>query len=117
MISSIHNNSSAMQAFSNQINASANNVANVLSDEFKSSRAHNVEAKPQGVSTVISKDTSAGPLVEDPFKNDGSLKELSNTDIAREMVQQMTALHGFDANAKTIQTQDDTVGSVIDMMG
>ncbi|MFO7914042.1 MAG: flagellar basal body rod C-terminal domain-containing protein [Desulfotignum sp.] len=117
MISSIQNNSSAMHAFSNQIRASANNVANVLSDEFKSSRAHNVEAKPRGVSTVISKDTSAGPLVEDPIKNDGSLKELSNTDIAREMVQQMTALHGFDANAKTIQTRDETLGTVIDMIG
>ncbi|MEE4365151.1 MAG: flagellar basal body rod C-terminal domain-containing protein [Desulfotignum sp.] len=117
MISSIQNNASAMQAFSNHIQASANNVANALSDEFKSSTVHNVEAKPRGVTTVIAKDPTPGPLVEDPVKNDGSRKELSNTDIAREMVQQMTAQHGFDANAKTIQTQDDTIGAIIDLIG
>jgi flagellar hook protein FlgE len=117
MISAIQNNASALTAFSNQIGVSANNVANALSDDFTSSRAHNVEARPRGVATVISKDPGPGPLVEDPLTNDGSLKELSNTDIAREMVQQMTAQHGFDANAKTIQTSDDIMGTIIDLMG
>ncbi len=117
MISAIQNNTSALRAFSNQIAVSANNVANALSDEFTSSRAHNVEARPRGVTTVISKDLRPGPLVEDPLKNDGSVKELSNTEIAREMVQQITAQHGFDANAKTIQTSDDIMGTIIDLMG
>ncbi len=117
MISAVQNNASALQAFSNQIAVSANNVANALSDDFNSSRAHNIGARPRGVATVISKDLRPGPLVEDPLKNDGSLKELSNTDIAREMVQQMTALHGFDANAKTIQASDDIMGTIIDLMG
>ena len=117
MISSIQNNASAMQAFSKHIQASANNVANVLSDEFKSSSVYNVAANPRGVTTVIAQDTTPGPLVADPVKNDGSFKELSNTDIAREMVQQMTAQYGFDANAKTIRTQDDTIGTIINMFG
>lgn len=117
MISSIQNNASAMQAFSKHIQASANNVANALSDEFKSSRVYNVAAKSGGVDIVIAKDPTPGPLVEDPVKHDGSFKELSNTDIAQEMVQQMSAQHGFDANAKTIQTQDDTIGTILDLIG
>ena len=83
-----------MNAFSKQMQTSANNVANVLSDEFKASRTYNVENKNSGVTTHTVKDLSPGPLVEDPLKNDGSLKEMSNTDIPTEMVNQITAKHG-----------------------
>ncbi|WDP88352.1 MAG: hypothetical protein HUN04_00755 [Desulfobacter sp.] len=114
---SIHNSASALQAFTRQMNVSANNVANSLSDEFKASTAYNIEDKNGGVTTHISKSTESGPLVEDPLKNDGSLKELSNTDIAKELVSQISAQHGFDANAKVISTYDETLGSLIDTIG
>lgn len=108
---------SALQAFSRQIQASANNVANVQSDNFKSQRVINAEGQKDHVGIVISRDESPGPLVEDPLKTDGSLKELSNTDIARELVTQISAQRGFEANAKTIQTYDETIGSLIDIIG
>ena len=117
MAISVQNNVSALQAFTKQMNVSANNVANSLSDEFKASRAHNVEGENGGVKTHITQSQDAGPLVEDPLKNDGSLKELSNTDIARELVEQIAVQHGFDANAKVIQTYDQTIGSLIDTIG
>ena len=113
----VNTNVSALQAFSRQVQVSANNVANALSDDFKSSRALNAEGQAGQVGTVISKDNSPGPLVEDPLKTDGSLKELSNTDIARELVQQISAQRGFEANTKPIQTWDETVGSLIDIIG
>jgi flagellar basal-body rod protein FlgC len=113
----VNTNGSALQAFSRQIQVSANNVANSQTDGFKSSKALNYEGQKGQVGTVISRDESAGPLVEDPLKNDGSLKELSNTDIAREMVQQISAQRGFEANTKPIQTWDQTVGSLIDVIG
>jgi flagellar basal-body rod protein FlgC len=56
-------------------------------------------------------------MVKDPIKNDGSLKELSNTDIAEEMVVQTQAQNGFEANVKTIQTYDETIGQLIDILG
>jgi flagellar basal-body rod protein FlgC len=114
---SIQNNASALQAFSNQISVSSNNVANSLSDEFKADRAYNVEADNGQVQTSISQNQESGPLVKDPLKNDGSLKELSNTDIAEEMVVQMQARNGFDANAKIIQAHDETTGTVLDIIG
>ncbi len=114
---SIQNNVSALQAFSRQMQVSSNNVANTLSDDFKSSRAYNTEGENNQVDTVISQSKQAGPLVEDPLSTDGSLKELSNTDIAEELVQQIASQHGFDANAKTIQIYDETVGSLLDIIG
>ncbi len=117
MTLTIQSNVSALQAFSKQIGVSANNVANSLSDNFKSSRAINNQGEENQVTTTITQSKTSGPLVEDPIKNDGSLKELSNTDIAEELVQQISAQHGFDANAKTIKTYDETIGSLIDVMG
>ena len=116
----MNTNASAMQAFSRQMSVSANNLANSLSDEFKSSRAYNVEGEnpdSPSVDTVIVKSQAPGPLVDDPVSQDGSLKEMSNTDIAQEMVQQISAQHGFDANAKAVQTYDETVGSLLDIVG
>jgi len=106
MALSIQNNVSALHAFSKQIAVSANNVANSLSDDFKSSRAINSQGEGNQVTTVITQSKTPGPLVEDP-----------NTDIAEEMVQQISAQHGFNANAKTIQTYEETIGSLFDVMG
>ncbi len=116
MISSVHNNASAIRAFSTQLNASAGNVANALSSEYKSIQARNVETRQGGVGTVLSRDPGAGPLVEDPVTNDGSLRELSNTDIGREMVGQMSAGYGISANAAVIHTRDETTGTVINLI-
>ena len=110
----VHNNASALQAFSNQMLISSNNVANSLTDEFKADRAYNVETKNGQVQTSVSETQATAPLVEDPLKNDGSFKELSNTNIAEEMIAQIQAQNGFDANAKMIQTYDETTGTLLD---
>lgn len=114
---SIQNNVSALQAFSNQTMVSSNNVANALSDEFKADRAYNVEGKDGQVQTSISETQASAPMVEDPLKNDGSLKELSNTNIAEEMVVQVQAQNGFEANATMIRTYDETTGTLLDTIG
>lgn len=106
-----------MQAFSKQIAVSANNVANVLSDEFKASQSHISQNANKQVAAQVTQTQTPGPLVEDPIKNDGSLKELSNTDIAVEFTNQMITQHGFNANAKTIKTYDETIGSLMDIVG
>ena len=117
MVAPISSNVSALQAFSKQIAVSANNVANVYSDDFKKSRAVNTEGENgQGESTITKIDTP-GPLVEDPLSTTGELKELSNVDIAEELVNQIAAEQGFAANAKVIKTYEETIGSLIDMIG
>ncbi|PIE62983.1 MAG: hypothetical protein CSA25_02750 [Desulfobacter postgatei] len=117
MSMTVQNNVSALQAFSTQMAVSSNNVANSLSDEFKADRAYNVEAENGQVQASISQTQSSAPLVEDSIKNDGSLKELSNTDISEEMAVQIQAQKGFEANAKMIQAYDETTGNLLDIIG
>lgn len=117
MTASIQNSTSALQAFSKQIEVSADNIANALSDDFKKSRAINTEGKNGQVKTVIRKVNTPGPLVTDPLSQTGKLKELSNTDMAEEFTNQITAEHGFSANAKVVETNEETIGTLIDLIG
>ncbi|MFA5906196.1 MAG: flagellar basal body rod C-terminal domain-containing protein [Desulfobacula sp.] len=117
MITSVNSNISALQAFSKQIGVSANNVANALSDNFKKSSAVNTEGENGQVQTTITKVNTPGPLVDDPLSTTGELKELSNTDIAEEMVNQIIASQGYKANTKVIKTYEETIGSLIDLIG
>ena len=117
MITPIRSNVSALQAFSKQMAVSANNVANSLSDDFKKSRAINTEGENGQVKVTITKIDTPGPLVEDPLSETGELKELSNTDIVEELTNQIIIEQGFKANAKVIKTYEETIGSLIDMIG
>ena len=117
MVTSIGSSVSALQAFSKQMDVSANNVANVYSDEFKKSRVINTEYNNGGVKTTITKVDTPGPLVENPLSKTSELKELSNTDIAEEIVNQIVAEHGFNANAQVIKSYEETTGFLIDLIG
>ncbi|OFZ59194.1 MAG: hypothetical protein A2328_04940 [Bdellovibrionales bacterium RIFOXYB2_FULL_36_6] len=117
MITSVNSNISALQAFSKQMAVSANNVANALSDDFKKSRAINTEGEAGQIQTTITKINTTGPMVEDPLSTTGELKELSNTDIAEEMITQIIASQGYKANTKVIKTYEETIGSLIDLIG
>lgn len=116
MVAPIHSNISALAAFSKKMQVSANNVANVYSDDFKKSRAVITEGQNNHVDVNIEKIETPGPLVEDPMSETGELKELSNTDLAEEFMTQIVTKHGYEANAKTIQVYDEMVGNIIDMM-
>lgn len=113
----VQNNASALQAFSNQMWVSSNNVANSHSDGFKADRAYNVEAENGQVQTSISETQASAPIVEDPLKTDGSLKELSNTNIAEEMIVQIQTTNGFEASATTIQVLDEITGTTLNTIG
>ena len=117
MVASIQSNVAALQAFSKQISVSANNVANALSDDFKKSRAINTEGENGQVKTTITKIDTPGTMVKDPLSATGELKELSNTDIVEELVNQIVAEQGFKANTKVIKSYEKTLGSLIDITG
>jgi len=117
MVASIQSNVSALQAFSKQMAVSSNNVANALSDNFKKSRAINTEGENGQVRTTITKIDTPGPLVQDPLSETGELKELSNTDIIEELTNQIIIEQGFKANAKVIKTYEETIGSLVDLIG
>jgi len=116
----------AMQAASLSQQVSANNVANMHTNGFRSGRVE-YETGPadQGVQVSgIYENTQAGPLVEGGrwVETDAgpvyetTLVEGSNTDLADEMVRMMQNQLLFEANAAALRTQMEMKGSFIDEM-
>ena len=118
MISSaLNSNASAMRALGTKTAVTSNNVANVNTDEFKKSRALLEEAeKNQGVRVSIDKIETEGPITFEEGENGLTERELSNVDMAEELVSTIPTQRGYEANAKAIQTADQMMGTVIDMI-
>ncbi len=119
-------NVQALQAISYSQQVTANNVANMSTSGFHSSRVE-FETGPngQGVQVQdISENTSAGPLVpggeyvepDEGRRYEEMLVEGSNTDLATEMVQMIENDHAFAANAAALHTSMDMTGVIINMM-
>ena len=108
---------SALQAYGTRMGVSAHNVANVNTDEFKKSRALLTEGDNGGVKVSISRVNTRNSPVGGSRDGGMVMKEPSNTDLAEEFTQQIITQRGFEANTKTIKTQDEMLGSVIDIMG
>jgi flagellar basal-body rod protein FlgC len=113
---------SAMNAFSVDIMAQANNIANVNTPGFKSQRV-DLMSGPQDLGVMVGavmRDTTPGPVIPDYIRSNDILApawlEGSNTDIAREFVRMMVAQNAYEANAAVIRAQDDLSGTLMDMM-
>ena len=116
----------ALTAFGTGLNVTANNVANVSTDEFKASRT-TYESGPggEGVQVQEIRETTApGPLIptyEVTQYDNGRTEQFagyvegSNTDTATEMVDMMQAQRAYEANAAVIRTEDE-MGAIINEM-
>ncbi|MBF0118540.1 MAG: hypothetical protein HQK79_06865 [Desulfobacterales bacterium] len=114
MISSISSSLSAIKSYGQKMDVTANNVANANSDEFKKSAAYLKEGYNGGVEVDIKKIESKGPLYSEA--NSMKLKEGSNVDLAEEIPQMMVSQRGYEANLKTLKTQDEMVGTVLNIV-
>ena len=117
MISSVYPALSALTAFQKKMDVTANNVANVNTDEFKKSRTVMKEAANGGVTASIQQIDTPG-IVRETIRNDGIEEvESSNVDLAEELPEMIIAEAGYSANTKTVQTQDEMLGSLLDIIG
>ena len=104
---------SALSAFGEKMNVTANNIANVNTEGFKKSRAVLQEAD-HGVTVDISRVNTPGvPIPEED--GTGKMNESSNVDVAEEIVNLQTTKNAFQANLKTIQTEGEMLGSLFDI--
>lgn len=113
MISSVYGGASAMRAFETGTAVTANNVANVASDNFKASRADMNEGSDGGVRVTLSQNGTPGPMVS---RSDGAMQEMSNTDLSTEFTNVIRFEAGYDANVKAVQTADAMKGTMINMV-
>lgn len=118
MMVSMYNNISALMALEKKMGVTANNVANVESEDFKKSRAVLKEGNNGlGVQVEIDKVITQGPVVQISENGRMMEKELSNVDIAEELSLSIPTQRGYEANLKVIQSMDDILGAVIDIIG
>ncbi len=114
MISSVYNNISALFAFGAKMGVNANNLANVNADAFKRSRTDIVETSHGSVKAEVSRVDTPGPLYSEP--GDPTIREMSNVDIAEEVVQTIPTQNGYQANLKMISVYDEMLGSIISII-
>lgn len=106
----VENSLSALNALGTTQQVSANNVANVNTDEFSASRVA-LETGPEGQGVrvgAILRDESPGPQV------DGVRG--SNTDVATEMVSMMRTQTAFGANVAAVRAQEELTGHVLNLV-
>ncbi len=119
-------NVQALQAISVSQQVAANNVANMNTNEFRSSRVE-YETGPEGRGVRVSdiyENTAPGPMVsggeyvetEEGLRYEEAMVEGSNTDLAAEMVQMIENEQAFAANVAALHTSMDMSGVLIDMM-
>lgn len=119
-------NVQALQAISVSQQVAANNVANVNTNEFRSSRVE-YETGPDGRGVRVAdiyENPAPGPLVsegeyvetEEGVRYEEAWVEGSNTDLATEMVQMIENEQAFAANVAALHTSMDMSGVLIDMM-
>lgn len=97
----VSNNVSSIQAHQTMLNTSANNIANVNTDGFKPSDTRITEGKE----SVRAYNTKSD--------DNGSVK--SQTDLAKEIPDQIIAQESTSANVSVIKTQDEMFGSLLDI--
>lgn len=112
MTSAIKSNISALQALGDRQAVSANNLANSISDDYKTTTAHLEEGLPGSLELKTGKDESPGLQLETA---DGSSYQTSNVDMARELTDMIPTQQAYSANLKAIQVADDMTGTLLDL--
>ena len=97
----ISNNVSSIQAHQTMLNVNANNVANVNTDGFRPS------------DTRMSDDTNSVSANVRLTDDNGSDK--SQTDLAKELPDQIIAQDATAVNVAAIKTQGEMMGTLLDM--
>ena len=118
MVSGIYNSLSGLAAAQTKINAVAHNSANANTDGFKKHRALNQEVQPQGgvTTTVVEEVNTPGPVLFRETETGLTQFEGSNVDLAEEAVNLLIGKRFYEANLRALKIQNDTVGSVLDII-
>ena len=111
---------SSLGAFFRKMDVTANNIANVNTNNFKKSRAEMEDVYPSGVKVSISRVDTPGDLLPSddalPPDEQSQNQESSNVNLAEELVDLITTEHAVSANITTIRTKDEMEKQLIDII-
>ena len=114
MTLSVNTNISALNALGKKQATSANNIANSESEGFKKSRVILEEGEKGQVTAKTQVVNTPGTMINQP---DGSLKEVSNVDLATEVTDMIPTKHAYRANLKALQTTVEMEKTTLDLIG
>ena len=106
---------SGVQAGGRLLGASAHNIANALTENFKRTQATFEESPAGGVVVSLTQDQRPGPQLptgDDPF----AFREGSNVEVEEELIHTLEATHLIEANLASIRTQDKVLGALLDIV-
>ena len=95
-------NVSSLMAHQNFLDANANNIANVNTDGF--------------VPTKTTLNDTSGRVQASFQKGDDDAFSLSQTDLNRELTDQIIVQNGHEVQGTAIRTQDKMLGSLLDIL-
>ena len=116
MISAVNSTISALQAYKTQMDVAANNVANINTENYKKSRVNLKEGKNGDVQATIEQNNTPGHRYQELEGDRMVEKETSNVELAEEFPQMMLTQHAYEANMKVLQTQDQMLGTTLDIL-
>jgi len=117
MISPVNSTLSALQAYKKSMGVTANNIANVNTDEFKKSRATMKAAVNGNVEVDVAKVSTPGYRFQELEGNQMVEKETSNVNLEEELPDLMLTQRTYEANLKVLQTHDKMLGTALDILG
>jgi flagellar hook protein FlgE len=88
---------SGVQAAATRLDVAGHNIANAQTPGFQRQVVHQQSQESAGVVSSLGKSEEIGP------------------DMAADLVDQMAASYSYKANLRTIQTQDQMMGSLLDL--
>lgn len=117
MIYPVSNALSALNAFRKKMDVTANNIANVNTDNFKKNRVNIQEGSSGGAQTNIQQINTPG-YPKQVYQDDALVEvESPNVDLAEELPELVVTKAGFSANLETVSTQNQVLGSLLDILG
>lgn len=115
MTSAINAAMSGLQAYSQQLQKTGNNIANLNTESFKKDRVLLSEKQPEGVSASVEKVDTPGPLVYEETSEGYELIEQSNVDLGEEIPDMINSVNAYKANLKTLQAEDEMADSLLNV--
>jgi flagellar hook protein FlgE len=94
---------SSMNANSGWMNNTAHNVANVNTKKFAP------------IDSVISEGSKENPVLSSTMMKNNQVDGESATDITKEMTDMISSSKGFAVNVPVIKTQDEMLGTLLNM--
>ncbi len=115
MISAYQTALTGLQAFGTKLKSNANNIANANTDGFKKTWVTNTTDAPLGVKAQVNKISTPGAGMFQETNSGEELVELSNVDLATELVDMKLNSIMYKANLKTIESVNDMTGALLDL--